>query len=122
MHATWSNVNTTRESCFYFSGPRGRDNQLVGDAVLERDGDKVTMRWGNATFTGTYRDTVLDLQRKSTHSFGDQWTTTEKIHAEYHAQDEGGKLVGTYVYEECEQHQRCPGDCRIEADLDLGAT
>ena len=119
MHTTWSNVLTPRDTCFYFSGPRGRDTQLVGDAVLERDGDKVTMTWGNVAFTGTYRDSVLELQRRSTHQYSGQWTTTEVIKGEYRA--ETGTVTAKYHYEECEQHKPCPGPCHIEADLDLGA-
>ena len=104
MHSTWTGVHVTQESCWYFSGPDGRDTKLSGDVVFSRDGEHVTMTWGNATFTGTYRDNVLDLERTTKHQFEGAWTTKERFHGDY----VGGKVTAHYHYEECAEGNSCP--------------
>jgi len=118
MHSTWTGVRVTQESCWYFSGPNGRDTKLSGDVVFARDGEHVTMTWGNATFSGTYRDNVLDLERTTKHQFEGTWTTKERFHGDY----VGGKVTAHYHYEECEAGAACPNECRIEGELGLSAT
>jgi hypothetical protein len=118
MHSTWTGVHVTEESCWYFSGPDGRDTKLSGDVVFSRDGEHVTMTWGNATFTGTYRDNVLDLERTTKHQFEGTWTTKERFHGDY----VGGKVKAHYHYEECEAGAACPNECSIEGELALSAT
>jgi len=118
MHSTWTGVRVTQESCWYFSGPNGRDTKLSGDVVFSRDGEHVTMTWGNATFSGTYRDNVLDLERTTKHQFEGTWTTKERFHGDY----VGGKVTAHYHYEECAAGEACPNECRIEGELGLSAT
>jgi hypothetical protein len=116
MHTGWRDVATVGD-CWYFSGPDGRDTKLAGPITLARDGDKVTATIGGATFTGTYRDSELDLARDATHRFDDVWTTHERIHGNFKA----GKITARYHYEECEQGTPCPNHCTIEATLELAA-
>jgi hypothetical protein len=118
MHATWGAVKTDEQNCWYFSGPTGRDTKLAGDVVFDRDGPQVTMTFGGATFRGTYRDSVLDLERASTHVFDGRWTTKEHIHGDY----VGGKVLARYHYEECHVGEPCPNECRIDGALVFGAT
>jgi hypothetical protein len=112
MHATWTEIRSSG-GCWYFSGPAGRDARLWGDAVFDRDGERVTMNFGGAVFAGTYRDRVLELDRTSTHVFDKTWTVTETIRGEYLA----GTVTAHYHYEECERGTRCPNECTIEATL-----
>ena len=116
MRTGWSDVATVGD-CWYFSGPTGRDTRLAGPITLARDGDKVTATIGGATFTGTYRDSELDLARDATHHFDDLWTTHERIHGAF----KSGKITAHYHYEECEQGTHCPNHCTIEATLELAA-
>jgi hypothetical protein len=119
MHATWG-VVTTVGACWYFSGPTGRDTKLVGDAQLTRDGDKVTMVFGGATFTGTFAPAAgggneLRLGRTTVHDFDDPWTVTEQIHGPYRE----GAIIARYRYEECERGTHCPNHCTIDGELTL---
>jgi hypothetical protein len=116
MRTGWNDVATVGD-CWYFSGPTGRDTRLAGPITLARDGDKVTATIGGATFTGTYRDSELDLARDATHHFDDVWTTHERIHGAF----KSGKITAHYHYEECEQGTHCPNHCTIEATLELAA-
>lgn len=116
MRTGWSDVATVGD-CWYFSGPTGRETRLAGPITLARDGDKVTATLGGATFTGTYRDSELDLARDATHRFDDLWTTHERIHGAF----KSGKITAHYHYEECEQGTHCPNHCTIEATLELAA-
>ena len=116
MRTGWSDVATVGD-CWYFSGPTGRDTRLAGPITLARDGDKVTATIGGATFTGTYRDSELDLARDASHHFDDLWTTHERIHGAF----KSGKITAHYHYEECEQGTHCPNHCTIEATLELAA-
>ncbi|MEP6863929.1 MAG: hypothetical protein ABJE66_25095 [Deltaproteobacteria bacterium] len=116
MSTAWSDVAAVGD-CWYFSGPAGRDTRLAGPITLARDGDKVTATIGGATFTGTYRDSELDLARDASHHFDDAWTTHERIHGAFRS----GKITAHYHYEECEQGTHCPNHCTIEATLELAA-
>lgn len=113
----WSNVVRT-SGCFFFSGPAGRDDQLVGDVVIEtveRDGEQIRMRIGTATFAGTYANGTLQLKRTSKYDYGGPWTTTETIIGQ--AKDDQ-PLVARYTYHECEvASKKCPGQCTITGDL-----
>lgn len=111
----WIEVRDT-PPCFYFSGPEGRDDKLVGTVTIERaelgDGD-ISIKINGVTFRGTFKDRELFVTRKSEHTHGGPWTATEEIR---------GKLVdnvltGTYRYRECEHGTPCPGDCTIDADI-----
>src|SRR5262249_45307994 len=53
LKAKWSRVVTT-DTCWFFSGPDGRDTRLVGDVDIERDGERVRLMFGGATFEGTF--------------------------------------------------------------------
>ena len=112
----WLGVRAT-DGCFFFSGPDGRDDKLVGPVVVDRAesaNGQLTVKIATATFTGTYRDRVLLLTRHSTHVFNGPWKVTEEIHGQFI----DGVLQGGYHYEECEvAASSCPGRCTIDADL-----
>ena len=112
MHATWSKIVTV-EDCWYFSGPSGRDTKLTGDAEVTRDGDRITLTLGGATFTGTYVGTELSLARKTVHDFSDPWTVQETIKGPYRE----GAIDAKYRYTECEHGTACPNHCTITAEL-----
>jgi hypothetical protein len=114
MHATWAKTVTVGD-CWYFSGPNGRDTKLVGDAQLTRDGDKITMVLGGATFAGEFTNGELRLGRTTLHDFDDSWTVTEKIHGPYRE----GAIIAKYRYEECERGTTCPNHCTIDGELTL---
>lgn len=111
----WSNVRVT-DGCFFFSGPDGRDDKLVGTATVTRDKTEVKIDFATATFRGVTRETVTVATRVSEHDFGGPWTVNEVIRGRFL---EGG-FTGQYRYSECEQSaKRCPGPCVIEADIAL---
>lgn len=112
MHTEWTKIRS-ESSCWYFSGPSGRDDRLSGDISFHRDGDQVTATIGGATFTGTYRDNVLELARKSRHSADGTWNVNETIIGDYI----GGKMIARYHYDECLVGTQCPNHCKIEATL-----
>ena len=106
----WSNVAEQHASCFYFSGPKGRDDLLIGRAVLTRTGDRVRLEIGNAAFVGAlFAQGEVRLRRTSTHDFGGDWVVDETIVGRY----TDGVLVAHYVYDECEQRRRCEHDCIV---------
>ena len=112
MHASWGTVQTD-DSCWYFSGPAGRDTHLAGDVTFDRDGANVTMTFGGVTFKGTYRDSVLELERQAGYVFDGRWKTRETIKGDYLA----GKVVARYHYEECLVGTKCDDRCWIDATL-----
>jgi len=109
--AHWTNVKTV-EGCFYFSGPSGRDDRLVGEVVIERDDGKLRIRIANALFEGTYTRDEFVVARTSRHEFSGPWHVTETIRGKF---AEG--FTGKYHYDECELGGTCPGRCTIDADL-----
>jgi hypothetical protein len=112
LTARWSNIRGTG-ACFYFSGPSGRDNQLVGDVTVERSGDRAILHIGGATFAGTYRDGELAVTRHSVHDYGGRWTVDETIRGRYLER----LMRATYHYEECQDGDTCPGTCVLDARL-----
>lgn len=108
----WSSLRT-RPSCFYFSGPNGRDTQLTGPVTVERDGERVALHIGDATFTGTYRRGELDVSRSTQHTFNGRWTVRETIRGRYREL----LMQARYHYEECQDGDACPGRCTLDADL-----
>ena len=112
MHTSWGAVRTD-DRCWYFSGPAGRDTHLAGEVMFDRDGANVTMTFGGVTFTGTYRDNVLDLERNASYVFDGRWMTRETIKGDYLA----GKVVARYHYEECLVGTACDDHCAIDATL-----
>jgi len=93
----WSHVDST-DGCFFFSGPAGTDDRLVGSARIERDGNHIKISIENAVFEGTYREGQLDLMRISSHAFDGPWLALERMHGRY----VGGKMIARYRYNECE--------------------
>ncbi len=112
----WSDVRRTT-GCFFFSGPEGRDDQLVGDVVVEtveREGVKIVIKIGTATFAGTYDRGELSLTRSGSYDYNGPWRTTEKIVGT----KSGDTLSAHYTYEECElRGSDCPGHCTIRGTL-----
>lgn len=115
LQVEWGNVKTT-PGCFYFSGPDGRDDTLVGAAVIDRAGTDLTITIAGVAFRGVIRDGELVVTRTSSHDYGGAWTVTETIRGRFVE----GALRGKYHYNECEARAaRCPGICVIDADLAL---
>jgi hypothetical protein len=110
----WSQVEAS-DGCFFFSGPDGSDDKLIGTATIERDGTHVTMQIGNAQFEGTYREGQLDLMRISTHVYGGSWLALERMHGLYSR----GTMVARYRYNECELAAECPGRCTLTGIIAL---
>lgn len=112
----WSHVTRT-EDCFFFSGPDGRDDQVRGDVVVdmvEREGERLVLRIGTATFEGTYVGGELSLVRKSRYDYNGPWQTTETIRGRL----VDGQIVAAYAYEECELAAKaCPGRCTVRGTL-----
>lgn len=108
---------TAAPGCFFFSGPDGRDDRLVGRVVFDRaeiENGAISLKIAGATFTGTYRDHELRVARQSTHEFSGAWKVTEELHGRVAA----GVFRGEYHYEECEIAARsCPGSCTISARI-----
>ena len=105
------------DGCFFFSGPEGRDDQLVGDVkveTVEREGERIRVRIGTASFDGTYARGELVLSRTSQHDFNGPWSATETIRG----RQTGNRLDARYAYTECERAAKeCPGRCTISGDL-----
>lgn len=112
LRLEWSSIGT-QPDCFYFSGPDGRDDHLVGDVTVDRNGSDVRLRIGDEIFTGTFRDNELAVERHSAHDFDGPWNVTETIRGRYRE----GLMRARYHYEECEIGQTCPGRCTIDAKL-----
>jgi len=112
LTAQWSRLRT-QPNCFYFSGPEGRDNRLVGPVTVERAGTAVTLHIGGATFTGTYERGELALTRRSRHDHGGAWTVVETIRGRYLEHI----MRARYHYEECPVGGPCPSRCTLHADL-----
>ncbi len=112
----WQNVTRT-DGCFFFSGPEGRDDQLVGDVkveTVEREGDQLRLRIGTAVFEGTYARGVLELSRAATYDYNGPWRTTERIRGAM----QGDRLSAHYAYEECDLTTKaCPGNCTVSGEL-----
>jgi hypothetical protein len=108
----WTSVQRD-PSCFYFSGPDGRDDQLTGTVRVDRSGDTLTLHIGNTSFTGTYKDGEMFVERHSDHDYLGQWTVTETIHGRYLER----QMRAKYHYAECAHDEPCPGHCTIDADL-----
>lgn len=121
LRVQWSDVKAT-EGCFFFSGPAGRDDRLVGSARITRDPSGVIVTIAKAEFRGVVRDQRLVATRTSKHDFGGAWIVTETLRGRY----SDGAFVGSYSYEECEvgkqkgvEAETCPDRCRIAATLAL---
>jgi hypothetical protein len=112
----WQNVTRT-DGCFFFSGPEGRDDQLVGDVrveTVEREGERLSLRIGTAVFEGTYARGVLELARTHSYEFEGAWQTTERIRGAMR----GTLLSAQYTYEECKVSDKiCPGRCTVQGEL-----
>jgi len=114
----WSNVDIV-DNCFYFSGPDGRDDKLVGEVrveTVELEGSALRIRIGATVFEGTYVAGALDLVRDSQHEFGGAW----KVHETLRGRQVEGEMRATYSYEECELDTgMCPGRCTMSADVSI---
>lgn len=119
MRASWSQIRST-SSCWFFSGPRnlGRDDHLGTSARWTRTGDRVELRFGNLSFTGTVSGNRVIVRRESTHTSGSPWRVTETIQGSFTPPDSDAcALVARYHYDECERGTPCPGHCHIDATI-----
>lgn len=112
---TWSAVKATL-GCFFFSGPEGRDDQLIGKATITRDGDAVAIEFGALVFRGVVRNGQVTAVRHSIHSFGTSWSVNEVIRGRFVEQG----LLARYHYDECQRGAGdCPGHCTIDASITI---
>jgi hypothetical protein len=109
----WEDVVTTN-GCFFFSGPNGRDDQLVGTAVFQRNGSELKVTINNVVFRGTLRDDGFSVSRKSRHDYGGPWEVDETITGPRPVE---GSIRATYRYTECEQGTKCPNICTIKGTI-----
>ena len=109
----WTQIVETNPGCFYFSGPTGRDNRLVGRARLERMATGVRLEVGGAQFDGTLANGEVRLRRESRHQFSGAWQAEETIVGRY----TDGVLIAHYVYDECQLGRRCRHDCILTGTL-----
>lgn len=114
----WSNVQTP-DDCFFFSGPEGRDDQLVGEVrveTVELEGSALRLRIGTTLFEGTFVNGAIDVARDHRYQFDGAWKTRETLRGRL-VDDE---LRATYRYEECELATGdCPGRCTITGDVTI---
>jgi len=114
LRASWSNVKST-DTCWYFSGPSGRDTPLGAHVEVRRDADHAWVRWGQASFEGSWSANAIDVSRLATHTYAGTWIISERLEGRITEQ----AIRAKYTYDECEQGTRCPGRCRITADVAL---
>ena len=111
---SWENVKTETDGCFFFSGPDGRDDKLVGEASIVRDGDLLAIHFGKVVFRGRTTPQGFTVSRKSEHDFNGSWNVTEVI---------SGKRLESpirahYRYNECQVGDaECPGQCTINGTI-----
>ncbi len=116
----WTKVDATRD-CFFFSGPDGRDDKLVGEVHVEAidrgaEGARVSLRIGTALFNGSYIDGQLSVSRSSQHDFGGPWAVTEHVNGTLR----DGRIHASYSYQECDRRTHaCPGRCKINRTLEF---
>ena len=111
----WQDVRST-SGCFFFSGPNGRDDQLVGTALFERNGTELTVTINKAVFRGTITKDGFSVTRKSRHDYGGPWDVDEAIAGPRPVE---GSLRASYRYNECELGTKCPNNCSIQGTLVL---
>ena len=112
---SWQDVRTT-SGCFFFSGPDGRDDQLVGTAVFERNGSELTVTINKVVFRGVLTKDGFSVARKSRHDYGGPWDVDETIAGPKPVE---GSLRAIYRYNECELGTKCPNTCSIQGTLVL---
>jgi len=111
---SWDNVRAT-DGCFFFSGPNGRDDQLVDTAVFERNGTELTVTINKkVVFKGSLTKDGFSVARKSQHDYGGPWTVDESIAGPRPVE---GSLRASYRYNECEQGTKCPNQCTITGTI-----
>jgi hypothetical protein len=119
--AQWNGIRRS-EGCWFFSGPAplGRDHRYGDRARLEKDGATMTLRFGDAVFTGRNDNGRVRLHRELTNK-GEGWRVSELITGSLRQ----GELVARYRYRECalDETGACelgaqPGDhCTIKSFL-----
>lgn len=111
--ATWANVNSRTPSCWFFSGPNGRDTPL-GDRITVRvENGHAWVTWGKASFEGTWSDSTIDVLRLATHDYQGTWVIAERLVG----RPKEKAIHARYTYEECQEQTTCPGQCSITADV-----
>lgn len=116
LRVVWGKIAEQTPSCFYFSGHKGRDIQLVGNATVSTSGTEVAIAFKQVTFRGTLTDGGFEVTRRGRHEFGGTWTVDEKIRGKF----VDGGVIARYHYEECQDgDQQCPNQCTIDAELSL---
>jgi len=109
---TWAAVSSTN-GCFFFSGPDGRDDKLIGDARFSRDGDQLTLTIDKVVFRGRITNLDFVVTRRSRHDYDGPWNVDEKITGKLLE----GRIDARYRYHECEVGTKCPGPCTIDGTI-----
>ncbi len=109
----WQDVQATT-GCFFFSGPNGRDDQLVGNAVFQRNGSELAVTINKVVFRGTIHKDGFTVTRRSSHDYSGPWVVDEVISGPRPAE---GALRATYRYNECEKGTKCPNQCTIDGTI-----
>lgn len=109
----WTQIVEANPGCFYFSGPTGRDDRLVGRARLERTASGVRLEVAGVTFDGTLANGEVRLRRESRHVFDGPWQVEETIVGRY----SDSVLVAHYAYDECQIGRHCEHSCVLTGTL-----
>jgi hypothetical protein len=122
--ATWSAVQPSG-GCWFFSGPEGlgRDHALGADARIDRDGQALTLWFGDASFKGDVdaAGNVVLTHQGSGDDNGSGWLYRETFTGTFH----DDTLNAGYGYRECELDGRggCPvvsrGHCTISGRVNV---
>ncbi|GEM_PF-3010915 len=111
--ATWANVHSRPSTCWFFSGPAGRDTPLGEHVEVRIESQHAWVTWSTAAFEGTWGDRSIDVLRLATHSYQGTWVISERLRGTVKEKS----IHARYAYEECQEGTTCPGECTITADV-----
>lgn len=117
----WREHVALNSTCFFFSGPALPDhevrNPLGESAELQRADGRMTVRMGDAVFSGAASAGVVRLELTRSFTVGEKWYVTETLELD----DGEAPRFGTYLYRECSQSQGrgCESSCTIDSEFSL---
>lgn len=111
--ATWANVVSVTPSCWFFSGPSGRDTPLGDRLSVRIEAGHAWLTWDKAAFEGTWGADTVDMFRLATHDYLGAWVISERLVGS--VKEKG--IHAKYTYNECQEGATCPGECSITADV-----
>lgn len=119
----WREHVALSSTCFFFSGPALPDhevrNPLGESAEFQRADGRITVRMGDALFSGAAGSGVVRLEVTRSFTAGEKWYVTETLELD----DGEAPRFGTYLYRECSQSQgrECESSCTIDSEFSLAA-